>query len=97
MHNTGFLRAALRAAMYKAKRTAASRCAVPLGLAPLACVEQRNEKPSSAAMGRREDLSLRERQEIIFREHKREHIRVASRELPWVCDGWHLNPFSRLF
>jgi hypothetical protein len=35
-------------------------------------------------MGRREDLSLRERQEIIFREHKREHIRVASRELPWV-------------
>jgi hypothetical protein len=41
-------------------------------------VEQRSEKHSSAALGRREDLSLRERQEIIFREHKREHIGFAN-------------------
>jgi hypothetical protein len=33
-------------------------------------------------MGRREELAMREWQEIISREHIREHIRVASRELP---------------
>jgi hypothetical protein len=35
-------------------------------------------------MGRREELAMREWQEIISREHIREHIRVARPELPWV-------------
>src|ERR1019366_5921256 len=64
--------------------TAASRCAVPLRLATLASGEPRSEKHSPAAMGRREELAMREWQEIISREHIREHIRVARNELPWV-------------
>ena len=62
----------------------ASRCAVPLRLAALACVGQRSEKHTPIGVRWREDLGMRERQEITFRAHKREHIRVASSELPWV-------------
>ena len=43
-------------------------------------MEQRSEKRSHAHVGPREELSMSEHQEII----SREHIRVASRELPWV-------------
>ena len=67
---------------------AASRCAVPLRLATLASGEPRSEKHSHTRMGLREYPSMREHQEII----SREHIRVASRELPWVCDMWFTNP-----
>jgi hypothetical protein len=59
---------------------AASRCAAPLRLATLASVEPRSEKHSHSRVGLREDPSMREHQEII----SREHIRVASSELPWV-------------
>jgi hypothetical protein len=57
----------------------ASRCAVPLRLATLTSVEQRSEKHSHARVGLKEDPSMKEHQEII----SREHIRVASREVPW--------------
>jgi hypothetical protein len=60
--------------------TAAFRCAVLLRLATLASGEPRSEKHSPAAMGRREELAMREWQEIISREHIREHIRVARHE-----------------
>jgi hypothetical protein len=43
-------------------------------------------------MGRREELAMREWQEIISREHIREHIRVASRELPWEKRPVTVNP-----
>ena len=71
----------------------ASRCAVPLRLAALACVGQRSEKHTPIGVRWREDLGMRERQEITFRAHKREHIRVASRELPWVGDGLGPQPY----
>ena len=44
---------------------AASRCAVPLRLAALAFVEQRSEKHSHVPVGLKQDLRMRERQEII--------------------------------
>ena len=61
--------------------TAAFRCAVPLRLATLASVEPRSEKHSPAAMGRREELAMREWQEIISREHIREHIKRTYKGL----------------
>jgi hypothetical protein len=68
--------------------TAAFRCALPLRLATLASVEQRSEKHSPAAMGRREELAMRAWQEIISREHIREHIRFADGRAAQKQKAW---------